>query len=85
MENEEIKKEIEGEREVLLNKVNAKLRPFNDKIEDIREKQGDKKVEIEIDGNYLNELKEQFKAHSKTLFTNVKALLEIADALGIED
>lgn len=86
-------KELEGKEDPESNIARAKteadgnklLEPINKKLVSLSEKEGQAEVVCEIDANYLDELKVQFKAHGSDKFTDRKALIEVADAIGLED
>jgi len=79
------KHEIENEKAELQNGIQAGIRPFNEKLKTLKEKDGEVKVAVDIDPNHFAELSEQFKRHAASKYVITKEYVMTADALGIED
>ena len=79
------KKDNEDKHKKLENVANAKLSTYNEKLLAYQMENGKEVVEVEMDGNYQTELKEQFKKHGAKLFLQQKPYLEVAEGLGIEE
>lgn len=78
-------KELEEERDKVEANANAELAPLNKQIKDAQKALEGKQAKAELDGNYHAEVVSQFEKHAAERFLNLKAYIEVADALGIED
>jgi hypothetical protein len=74
----------EAEKKKLIEEGNKLVAPLNEKMLKLEQSEGQVEIEVSMDENYLSEVKEQFKK-AKDKFTNMKAFIELADALGIQE
>jgi len=74
----------ESQRKKLLEEGQELINPFNEELKKLEETEGQAEVELELDPNYLDQVKIEF-AKSKDKFNSMKAFIEICDALGITE
>jgi putative cell wall-binding protein len=84
IDKEAIKK-LEAKKVSIEFEANTGVSGYNTELKNLQENEGKKEVEVSLDPNYFTQVQELLKKEGMKKFTQVKAFLEICDALEIQE